>query len=182
MKSESKKTTADKPEAEPVAAPTPIIEPDPQQRELAEQKDAFVHLAADFENFKRRSRQESDARATAQKEGFIVELLPVIDNLERALISGAAPGAPEFRQGVEMTLQQLRRLLQQHGVECDEITGWPFDPRQHEALSQRHDPAQAHQTILEVFQRGYRRGTKVIRPAKVVVNDLASANPEQHAR
>ena len=182
MKSESKKTATAQPEAEPLPTQPPVNEPDPQQRELAEQKDAYVHLAADFENFKRRSRQESDARATAQKEGFIVELLPVIDNLERALVSGAAPGAPEFRQGVEMTLQQLRRLLQQHGVECDEITGRPFDPRQHEALSQRHDPAQAHQTILEVFQRGYRRGTKVIRPAKVVVNDLASANPEQHAR
>ena len=177
MKSEPKKPAAPQPEAEPLTTQPAVTEPTPQQRELAEQKDAYVHLAADFENFKRRSRQESDTRAAAQKEGLIVELLPVIDNLERALVSGAAPGAPEFRQGVEMTLQQLRRLLQQHGVECDEITGRPFDPRSHEALSQRHDPAQPHQSILEVFQRGYRRGAKVLRPAKVVVNDLTPATP-----
>jgi VIT1/CCC1 family predicted Fe2+/Mn2+ transporter len=63
-------------------------------KDLAEQKDLHLRLAADFENFKRRSRQESEARAAAQKESFIVELLPVIDNLERALASGCIAGSP----------------------------------------------------------------------------------------
>jgi len=149
---------------------------------LAEQKDLHLRLAADFDNFKKRSRQESEARAVAQKESFIVELLPVIDNLERALAAGASRDSAQFHQGVEMTLKQLQQLLRQHGVESEEIVGKPFDPHQHEALSQGHDPAQPDHAILKVIQRGYHRGAKIIRPAKVVVNDLTAAKPAHHGR
>lgn len=145
---------------------------DPLRAELVHQKDLNLRLAADFENFKRRTRQDGEVRAAAQKASFIEELLPVIDNLERALASGAAPGSPQIHQGVAMTLRQLRLLLQQHGIVTDEIVGQQFDPRLHDAVSQRHDPAQADHAILEVFQRGYRQGEKILRPAKVVVNDL----------
>ena len=151
-------------------------------KELAEQKDLTLRLAADFENFKRRSRQEVEARAAAQKESFIRELLPSIDNLERALASGASPGSQQLHQGVEMTLQQLRLLLREHGIEPDDSIGQPFDPRRHEAVSQRHDPAQADRVIIEVFQRGYQRGEKVFRPAKVVVNDAKHVKQGHHAR
>ena len=151
-------------------------------KDLAEQRDLHLRLAADFENFKRRSRLESDARAVAQKESFIVELLPVIDNLERALAAGASRDSAQFHQGVEMTLKQLQQLLRQHGVESDEIVGKPFDPHRHEALSQRHDPAKPDHAILEVVQRGYQRGAKVVRPAKVIVNDLTASPPARHGR
>jgi molecular chaperone GrpE len=151
-------------------------------KDLAEQKDLHLRLAADFENFKRRSRQESEARAVAQKESFIVELLPVVDNLERALAAGSARDSVQFHQGVEMTLKQLQQLLRQHGVESEEITGKPFDPHQYEALSQGHDPDQPDHAILEVVQRGYRKGTKMVRPAKVIVNDLTAARPARHGR
>ena len=157
-------------------------ESDALVKDLAEQKDLHLRLTADFENFKRRSRQESEARAVAQKESFIVELLPVIDNLERALASGASRDSAQFHQGVEMTLKQLQQLLRQHGVESEEIVGRPFDPHRHEALSQGYDPAQPDHAILEVVQRGYQRGAKVIRPAKVVVNDLTAAKPHRHGR
>lgn len=159
-----------------------ITEPDPLPDELAKQKDLNLRLAADFENFKRRSRQEGETRAAAQKESLIHDLLPVIDNLERALASGASSGSKLLHQGVEMTLQQLRLLLRQHGVETGEIVGQLFDPRWHEAVAQRHDPAQADHAILEVFQRGYRRGEKILRPAKVVVNDLTHSKPAHHGR
>jgi molecular chaperone GrpE len=149
---------------------------------LAEQNDLNLRLSADFENFKRRSRQDSEVRAAAQKESFIQELLPAIDNLERALTSGAAPGSQQLHQGVEMTLRQLRLLLRQHGIETEESVGQAFDPHRHEALSQRCDPAHPAHTILEVFQRGYRRGDKVFRPAKVVVNGLTHSKPNRHAR
>jgi molecular chaperone GrpE len=151
-------------------------------KDLAEQKDLYLRLAADFENFKKRSRQESEARAAAQKESFIVELLPVIDNLERALVAGALRDSTQFHQGVEMTLKQLQQLLRQHGTESEEIVGRPFDPHRHEALSQGHDPAQPDHAILEVVQRGYQRGAKVVRPAKVVVNDLTLSKPARHGR
>jgi molecular chaperone GrpE len=154
-------------------------ESDSIRQQLAEQKDVNLHLTADFEDFKRRSRQESEVRAAAQKESFIHELLPAIDNLERALAVGAAPGSPELRQGVEMTFWQLRRLLHQHGIEPEESVGQPFDPHRHEAVSQRYDAAHPAHAIIEVLQRGYRRGEKVFRPAKVVVNKLT---PPKHAR
>jgi len=159
---------------------TATTKPDPLPDELAKQKDLNLRLAADFENFKRRSRQEGETRAAAQKESFIHELLPVIDNLERALTSGASSSSKQFHQGVEMTLQQLLLLLRQHGIETEEIVGQPFDPRRHEAVSQRHDPARADHAILEVFQRGYRRGEKILRPAKVVVNGLTHPKPAHH--
>ena len=143
----------------PVAAVGPP-EPDSVREKLAEQTDLNLRLAADFENYKRRSRLESEARATAQKEAFILELLPVIDNLERALASGASPGSPQLRQGVEMTLQQLRLLLRQHGIEGEASVGQTFDPHKHDAVSQRRDPGHPDHTILEVFQSGYRRGEK----------------------
>ena len=181
MKTESKNPPATKPEPDAIVE-TAASESDALVKDLAEQKDLHLRLTADFENFKRRSRQESDGRAVAQKESFIVELLPVIDNLERALASGTAEVSSQFHQGVEMTLKQLQQLLRQHGVESEEIVGKPFDPHRHEALSQSHDPAQADHAILAVYQRGYRRGEKTIRPAKVVVNDLTPSKQGHHGR
>lgn len=174
MKHESKTQSSPKPEA---SAPVEIAATESQEllKDLAAQKDLYLRLAADFENYKRRSRQEAEIRAVAQKEAFILELLPVTDNLERALASGTSHDTAQFHQGVEMTLKQLQQLLRQHGVESEEIVGRPFDPHRHEALAQGHDPAQPDHVVLTVLQRGYRRGEKVVRPAKVTVNDLTNA-------
>ncbi len=144
--------------------------------ELAKQKDLYLRLAADFDNFRKRSAQDTDRRAAAQKEAFIRELLPVIDNLERALSNASASSSEQLREGVQMTLQQLHQLLRRHGIEPEESRGQPFDPHRHEALATRHDPSQPDHTVLETFQRGYRRGNEVFRPAKVVVNELTAAN------
>jgi molecular chaperone GrpE len=182
MNPEFQTTPAAGSDANVFSAEAAATESDSLRKELAGQKNLNLRLAADFQNFKRRSRQEDEARAVAQKESFIQELLPVIDNLERALAAGASSGSKQFHQGVEMTLQQLRLLLRQHGVESEEIAGQPFDSRWHEAVSQRRDPAQADHAILEVFQRGYRRGEKILRPAKVVVNDLTHSKPAHHGR
>ena len=169
-------------EASAFTAEAVATDSDSLREKLAEQTDLKLRLAADFENFKRRSRQESEVRAAAQKESFIHELLPAIDNLERALASGASSGSPQLHQGVEMTLQQLRLLLRQHGIETEESVGQPFDPHRHEAVSQRHDAAHPAHSVIEVLQRGYRRGDKVFRPAKVVVNDLTHSKHARHAR
>jgi len=145
------------------------------QTELAVQKDRYLRLAADFDNFRRRTARETERSAAAQKEAFIRELLPVIDNLERALGSDVSTSTEQLRQGVQMTLQQLTQLLRRHGIEPEESLGRPFDPLYHEAVSARHDPSQPDHVILETYQRGYRRGNEVFRPAKVVVNDLSHA-------
>ena len=182
MNSRSPNPTSAGPETPAITADTAASESEALLKDLADQKDLNLRLAADFENFKRRSRQEVDTRAAAQRELLLVELLPVIDNLERALASGAPRDSLQLHEGVEMTLKQLQQLLRQHRVESDEIVGKPFDPHRHEALSQGHDPTQPDQAILTVLQRGYRLGEKVVRPAKVVVNDTTASKQSFNAR
>jgi molecular chaperone GrpE len=142
------------------------------QAELAVERDRYLRLLADFENFRKRTARETERSAAAQKEAFIRDLLPVVDNLERALGSDVSTSPEQLRQGVRLTLQQLIQLLRLHGVEPEDSLGRPFDPLYHEAVNVRRDPSQPDQVILETFQRGYRRGNEVFRPAKVVVNDL----------
>jgi molecular chaperone GrpE len=145
------------------------------ETELARQKDLYLRLAADFDNFRKRTMQDIDRRAAAQKDAFIRELLPIIDNLERALTSGNVSTSHEqLRQGVQMTLHQLQQLLHRHDIEPEDSVGQPFDPHRHEAVRARRDTSQPDHVVLEVFQRGYRRSNEVVRPAKVVVNDLSA--------
>jgi len=181
MKTELKIQPSPKPEANDPAG-TAATESEALLKDLAAQKDLHLRLAADFENFKRRSRQEAESRASTQKEAFIAELLPVVDSLERALASGASRDSAQFHQGVEITLKQLQQLLRQHGVESDEIVGQPFDPHRQEALAQGHDPALPDHVVLTVLQRGYRRGEKIVRPAKVTVNDLTATKQSHDGR
>jgi molecular chaperone GrpE len=151
------------------------------QKELAEQKEVYLRLAADFDNFRKRTRRESERQAAAQKEAFIDDLLPTLDNLERALATEKSTSTDPLYQGVKMTLQQLYKLLYRHGIEAVEDVGQPFDPHRHEAISVRHNPSHPDQIILEVAQRGYCLGDKVFRPAKVIVNDLSHPQGVRHA-
>ena len=142
------------------------------ESELARQKELYIRLAADFDNFRKRSAQESERRATAQKEAFILELLPVIDNLERALGARVSASPEQLRHGVHLTLHQMRQTLHRHGIEQEESLGKPFDAYRHEAIGARRDSTQPDHSVLEVVQRGYRRGKDVFRPAKMIVSDL----------
>jgi molecular chaperone GrpE len=143
--------------------------------ELATERDRFLRLAADFDNFRKRVTQESERRAALQKKAFIQELLPIIDNLERALGSGPSASREQLLQGVGLTLQQLNRLLRAHGIEPEESVGRRFDPHYHEAVATCYDPSQPDHVVLETFQRGYRYGNESLRPARVVVNDHSKA-------
>jgi molecular chaperone GrpE len=157
----------------PSASPTDSAGADAAifQKKLASKNDEYLRLAADFDNFKKRTRRDSEQKAAAEKESFILDLLPVVDNLERALACKPSPSSQPLRQGVEMTLEQLNRLLQSNGIGNVEAVGRPFDPHRHEAVSMRHDPAQPDHVVLEVTQRGYCHGEKLFRPARVIVND-----------
>ena len=152
------------------------------QKELAAQKEDYLRLAADFDNFQKRTRRDSEQQAAAEKEAFIRDLLPILDNLERALASGQSTSSEPLHQGVTMTLQQMGQLLHRHGIDAVEDLGRPFDPHRHEAVFVQRDPGQPDQTILAVTQRGYCRGDTVFRPAKVVVNDLSHSPGVRHAR
>ena len=133
--------------------------------DVAVLRDQYLHLAADFENFRKRTRRDAEQQAAAEKDAFIHDLLPVLDNLERALASES------LAQGVGMALRQLEQLLHRHGIEPGDDLGHPFDPHRQEAVAVRHDPRQPDRVVLEVVQRGYCRGDQVFRPAKVIVNE-----------
>ena len=151
-------------------------------RELAAQRDDYLRLAADFDNFKKRTRRDSEQLAAAEKESFIRDLLPILDNLERALASGRSVSSGQLHQGVEMTLQELTRLLHRHGIEAVQDVGRPFDPHRHEAVSVRNDRSQSDHIVIEVIQRGYCHGETMFRPAKVIVNDLGYFPGASHVR
>ena len=163
-------------------ADSPSADPALLQTALAAQKDDYLRLAADFDNFRKRTRRDSEQQAAAEKESFIQNLRPILDNLERALACERSTSSASLRQGVEMTLQLLGRLLQSHGIEAVEDLGKPFDPHRHEAVSVRHDSRLPEQNVIEVVQRGYIRGEKVFRPAMVIVNDSGHSPEADRAR
>jgi len=180
---DSRAECCEAPAIDPVsAADAASADPAILQKELAVQKDAYLRLAADFENFQKRTRRDSDQQAAAEKDAFIRDLLPILDNLERALASEQSISSESLHQGVAMALQQVGQLLHRHGIEAVEDVGRSFDPYRHDAVSVRHDPSQPDHIVLEVTQRGYCHGDTVFRPAKVVVNDLSHSPGVRHGR
>jgi len=167
----SRKKQQPSPENAPVAETSPANAAEVLEKELLEQEDRYLRLAADFDNFRKRTAQETVRRSAAQKDALIHEILPVLDNMERALAVDANTSFEQILQGVDMILQQLRQILRHHLVEAEESTGELFDPSRHEAIGSRFDPSQPDHTVLETAQKGYRRAQEVFRPAKVIVND-----------
>lgn len=170
MNEESPSTESLKPANTPDPATS---DPQAAHAELAELKDRHLRLAADFENYKRRAREDADRRASGQRDELLKDLLPVLDNLRRALESATNDASP-LRAGVELTLQQFRQVLHQHGCQPDECLDQVFDPRRQEAIGSRHDPSLADHVVLEIVQEGWLRDGELLRPAKVIINDLAA--------
>jgi len=144
--------------------------------ELAEAKDKYLRTLAEVDNFKKRlARERVEERAYAAQE-VLQSLLPIVDNLERALAStrgpdGAAPEGPlgQLVKGVELVYKQLEDSLKKQGVVAVETTvGAPFDPNFHQPLLQ--EPSELEEgAILEVLQKGYRLGDRLLRPSMVKV-------------
>jgi molecular chaperone GrpE len=165
------KATEERAESSDASAST-TSEADGLRAELAALNDRHLRLAADFDNFRKRTTRDEEQRAAAQKDAFIRELLPIVDSLELALATHSSTTAEQLRRGIEITLQQLLTLLHRHGIDPEESLGVTFDPHRHEAINARFDPDKPDQTIVDVVQRGYRRRDEVVRPAKVIINDL----------
>lgn len=150
------------------------------EREKEEYLQSYLRLRADFENYKRRTRQELEQAADNGKEELLTKLLPVLDNLERAL---AASGEPEkWRSGVEMIFRQFLGVLAETGLKPIPAVGEIFDPRRHEALM-REPSSQPDNTILEELKKGYFFKEKTLRPSLVKVSafdpDLAGEKEEK---
>jgi len=144
-------------------------------KELEELKDRYLRVCAEYDNYRKRTTREiKEIRETAT-EHLIKDLLPVLDNFERALQHIPDP-EDAFASGIRMVFSQLKDTLMARGLLPIETIGQPFDPNVHEALAQI-ESEQSEGTVVQEYQKGYLLGKRVLRPAKVVVSKL----PEQTA-
>ncbi len=138
------------------------------QASLDEANDKFLRLAAEYDNYRKRTAKEKAELNSACKSAVIAEFLPVIDNLDRALAHNT-DNADEYKKGVEMIITQFYAALEKLGIESFGETGDAFDPNLHNAVMHIEDEDLGENTVAAVFAKGYRLGEKVIRPATVQV-------------
>ena len=151
-------------ESAPETAPDPAAE---ANAALAAKEDQLLRLAAEYDNFRRRSAKEKTEAYAKAKADAALAFLPVYDNLERALNQGTEDKA--FLKGVEMTMTQLLNVLASLDIKPIEALGKPFDPNFHNAVMHVEDETLGENTVAQVFQTGFIMGDKVIRFAMVQV-------------
>jgi molecular chaperone GrpE len=142
-----------------------------EEPEASEQPEDYLALAqriqADFENYRKRAAREAATAGERAKSGLIRELLPVVDNLARALVS-PEEGEQHLAEGVRLVHSELIAVLERNGIQQFDPAGDKFDPAEHEALSVREDGEPG--LVLDVVEKGYRANGTVLRPARVVVS------------
>lgn len=149
------------------------------QARAQQSHERMLRVAADFDNYKRRARKElSEARQQAENS-VVVDFLPVVDNLERALAHASDSAAEGLVDGVRMVLKQFMQTLARYDIEPIESVGSPFDPEFHEAI-QQVPSEEPKGVVVSELQRGYRRGGRLVRPAMVVVSRGPSEPAEDH--
>ena len=164
--------------AEEKAAPT---EAEALRGEVADLKDQLLRRRADFENYKKRMERDRESAGHEMAERIFSELIPVIDNLERALAAGGDEGS--LRAGVELIHRELIAVFERNGVQAHDPTGQLFDPTTHQALSHEVVPGLEEGTVAESFRKGYSYRDRLLRPALVKVakgdeqDDDDGANP-----
>lgn len=146
----------------------PLLELQQQRDQF---RDQFLRTAAEMENFRKRVNRERQEERKYASYGFISELLPIIDNLQRAVDAASGEeGDAGVLQGVQMVLKQFEDVLTRNGAEPIEALGQQFDPNLHEALQQRPTDEVPPMTVVQVLERGYKLHDRVIRPTKVIVS------------
>lgn len=138
-----------------------------QKEQLEDQEDRLKRLMAEFDNFKKRSSKEREGLYNSLISDIVTSLLPVIDNLEKAVSAKTEDEA--YKQGVELVLKQFKEVLTANGVQEIEAVGTPFDPEVHEAVGMVTDETLGEKIIKEEYRKGYKIGNKVIRHSMVVV-------------
>lgn len=161
LEQEVEETTAE-PQQEPQAEAAPQVD-----EKLAQAEEKYLRLAAEYDNYRKRTAKEKESAWTSAKAQTVAAFLPVYDNLERALKQQTADEA--YAKGVEMTMKGLQDALQGLGVELIPALGEVFDPNRHNAVMHVEDEAAGENTVVEVFQQGFTCGDKVIRFAMVKV-------------
>lgn len=153
------------------AAPAP--DPEALMAECDDLKDQLLRARAEFDNYRKRMMRDADRVRKTAAQSLIGDVLTVVDNLERALEHAEGDSAG-FVEGVGMVLKQLHDVLGRHGLEAIPAQGEPFDPNVHEAMVPVQSDDHPKDHVVEEYQRGYRLGDFVLRPAKVSVNTQAA--------
>jgi molecular chaperone GrpE len=151
-----------------------------KDKELVEVKDKYLRVLADAENARKRIRQQSEESVRVQRENFLRDLLPIVDNLERA-VEAARSGIGDGQsivEGVEMVLRSLLDFLRANGVTQVSAVGQQFDPQLHEAVDHVHSPEHPPNTVVSEFHRGYVIGDRTLRPARVAVANSHGGGPK----
>lgn len=145
---------------------------DELRRQVEEHQQKVLRTQADFDNFRRRTRQEKEEKAKYASQNLIEQLLPVLDNFERALDSSKTSNDFEaLAKGVDMIFRQIDQLMDQEGLKRMETVGQPFNPDFHQAIMQVESEEYEEGYIVEEVQKGYMLKDKVIRPAMVKVSN-----------
>ena len=152
------------PETEEIPESTEV---NPWEEKYNAERDAHLRVAAEFDNFRKRTIKEKEASYGNGKADAVAKMLPVYDNLERALQQETADAA--FKKGVEMTMNELVKILTGLGVEIFGQVGDPFDPNLHNAVMHIESDELEENVIAQVFQKGFKIGNKVVRFAMVQV-------------
>ena len=153
--------------AETAEAVEAAPEVNPWEEKYNAERDAHLRVAAEFDNFRKRTIKEKEASYGNGKADAVAKMLPVYDNLERALQQETADAA--FKKGVEMTMTELVKIFTNLGVEIFGNVGDQFDPNLHNAVMHTENPDLGENTISMVFQKGFKIGDKVVRFAMVQV-------------
>ncbi|GAE26948.1 heat shock protein GrpE [Halalkalibacter wakoensis JCM 9140] len=158
-------------EAEGVEQEVEATKEDARLAEIADLNNRLLRVQADYDNFRRRSREEKEAAAKYRSQNVIEALLPVIDNFERALlVKPEGEEAKSLLQGMEMVYRQFQDTLKNEGVEVIETVGQTFDPHLHQAVMQVEEEGFESNQIVDELQKGYRLKDRVLRPSMVKVN------------
>jgi molecular chaperone GrpE len=158
---------------EPAEETPPAPEPEAEAAQEPEHDESYLRLAADFDNYRKRVAREQAAISERANERLLNELLPVLDDLERALEAAAEHAPAEMKnekleEGVRLVHRSFLSLLERHGLSEIETNG-AFDPHVHEALLAQPAEDAEEGSVLQVLQKGYRLGDRVLRPARVIV-------------
>jgi len=155
--------------APPAGQEDPRLELERLRGALAEAEDKHLRALAELQNYKRRSQREQAQRLQYANQELLSQVIPVMDNLQRALDHQVHAGSEEFARGVELVVQQFHEMLLSFGVEPVQAAGQLFDPQVHEAVAQVETGEVPEGTVLEVDTPGYCLHDRCLRPAKVVV-------------
>ncbi len=166
---EEKKTKEAEKEAEKEPEKKEPSELEKIQKQLDEKNDQYLRLAAEYDNFRKRSQKEKEALYTECKASVINELLAVIDNFERCVDFNENTSFEDYRKGVEMTYKQFTAALSKLGIESFGKEGDSFDPNLHNAVMHEENEDLPENTISKVLMKGYKSGDKIIRAAVVAV-------------